>query len=82
MYAERMFVYYLATQFAMLFSAFFNDANTIMRRSISMDRTENVNKNKHTELWRWYYISTLKVIATRSVLKLQNNYWIQKFVGI
>ena len=76
MYAERMFVYYLATQFAMLFSAFFNDANTIMRRSISMDLSENVNKTncKHMELWRWYYISTLKVIVTRSVFKLQNKF--------
>ena len=75
MYAERMFVYYLATQFAMLFSAFFNDANTIMRRSISIDQTENENETKHMELWRWYYINTLKVIVTRSVLKLQNKYW-------
>ena len=63
MYAERMFVYYLATQFAMLFSAFFNDANTIMRRSISIDLSENANKTKHMELWRWYYTNTLKVIV-------------------
>lgn len=57
MYAERLFVYFLAKQFALHFSASFTKAIIIMKRERPTD------SNKNTELWRWYYVNTLKAIA-------------------